>query len=153
MSITARLHRTVTRGRVAGARRRLVGLFVTLTACGDGGGGSAAELPGCPVTYATCSEIVDLTGETGGIQIAPQATFVYTPNCIRITTTQAVAIGASAAHPLKAGSCAPSDFVNGPVTSERTYTFTAPGRYGFYCSNHGGDSGAGMSGVIEVVSP
>jgi plastocyanin len=39
-------------------------------------------------------------------------------------------------------------FVNGPHTYQ--YTFNNPGTFRFYCANHGGPGGIGMSGTITV---
>src|SRR6185295_16902649 len=37
-----------------------------------------------------------------------------------------------------------------PFGDTFTYTFSAPGRYPYYCANHGGPGGEGMSGAIVV---
>ena len=37
---------------------------------------------------------------------------------------------------------------NGP--EEYSFTFTTPGTYNFFCANHGGPGGIGMSGTVIV---
>jgi plastocyanin len=37
---------------------------------------------------------------------------------------------------------------NGP--EEYSFTFTSAGTFAFYCANHGGPGGSGMSGTVTV---
>ena len=36
-------------------------------------------------------------------------------------------------------------------SDEHLFTFMNPGRYGYFCSQHGDDGGQGMAGLIEVI--
>lgn len=116
----------------------------------DGGGGPDAGGALCAADFAGCTQFVDLTGEAN-VVIATTKSFTYDEKCIRITTGQEITIEASGLHPLNAATCSPEDFVDGPVTANGTYIITQPGIYGYYCGNHGGNTGTGMAGAIEVV--
>ena len=92
-----------------------------------------------------------------GILIAPTAVaggiaqtvgikgFNYTPTVVAIAPGQTVDFTASGFHPLRLDD---ASVVN--CTQDCNVTYTTPGSYGFYCGNHGGVGGVGMSGVVQV---
>ena len=119
----------------------------------DVDGGSAPE--GCALTFSDCDTFEDMTGMaavTIGITGTGPADFAYDPHCVRISTGTVVTIDASALHPLNNASCSPDDspLPTIPAVLEDDYTFTTAGAYGYFCSNHGTNAGAGMAGLIVV---
>jgi plastocyanin len=120
----------------------------------DSGGADSGPPEGCPLTYSGCTTFEDLTGETTVevTIVAAGASFAYEPHCIRISAGTTVSIPAEAIHPLDDASCSPetSPLPETPTVVDGDYTFTAAGAYGFFCSVHGSDTGAGMAGLIVV---
>lgn len=92
-----------------------------------------------------------------GILIAPAAVasgiaqsvgikgFTYTPTVVDIEPGQTVDFTATGFHPLRL-----DDAPEVTCTQDCNVTYTAPGSYGFYCENHGGAAGVGMSGLVQV---
>lgn len=72
--------------------------------------------------------------------------FSYTPADVTIEAGQVVAFTASGFHPL-----AFDDNVDLACGKDCAIVFRTPGEYGFYCTNHGGPEGAGMSGTVTVI--
>ena len=115
---------------------------------GGAGGGSAggtaggAANPGCP-GYAGCTTFTDGTTVT-----FPNLNDTYSPKCLRVRVGQQVTFaGDFGDHPLEQ-SCGPAaNVINGTATA----TFTVPGVYGYWCTDHGSSGGSGMAGAIEVV--
>lgn len=70
--------------------------------------------------------------------------FTYTPNTLTITQGDSVAFAASGTHPLR------SDDSLFSCDANCTVPFPDVGEFRFYCDNHGGPGGAGMSGIIIV---
>jgi plastocyanin len=110
---------------------------------------------GCAVTFSGCSDLEDHTGEaalTIGITGTSALDFAYAPHCVRVAVGTTVTIPGSALHPLHGATCSPTDSPLPTVATpaDGDYTFTAPGAYGYYCNNHGANTGDGMSGVIVV---
>jgi hypothetical protein len=107
----------------------------------DGGGLPAGS---CDGDYANCTSFTDLP-DGGTISFTCCA---YSPKCVRIRAGQSLRFnGTFGDHPL-AQACGPADVI---ANAPGPYTFTAPGRYGFYCLAHGTESGTGMAGAIDVV--
>lgn len=107
----------------------------------------AARAP-CPDTFAGCATIEDHTG-VATFAVSFGTGNSYAPNCIRVSAGTVVTLPASAFHPLARASCSPAaapalDSTGGD------YTFDTAGSYGYYCANHGSDTGAGMAGLIIV---
>lgn len=70
--------------------------------------------------------------------------FTYTPNDLTIQVGDSVDFAASGTHPLR------SDDDLFSCNAACTQTFDTPGEYRYYCANHGGAGGQGMSGIIIV---
>lgn len=71
--------------------------------------------------------------------------FTYTPNDLTIQVGDSVDFAASGTHPLR------SDDDLFSCNAACTQTFDTPGEYRYYCANHGGAGGQGMSGIVRVV--
>lgn len=72
--------------------------------------------------------------------------FTYTPNTLTIVSGDSVSFTASSFHPLRTD----DDIFS--CDANCTQTFNTVGEFRFYCNNHGGPGGAGMSGIIIVQS-
>jgi plastocyanin len=72
--------------------------------------------------------------------------FTYTPNTLTIAPGDSVSFTASSFHPLRTD----DDIFS--CDANCTQTFNTVGEFRFYCNNHGGPGGAGMSGIIIVQS-
>ena len=93
-------------------------------------------------TLARSSETVALGGTTHQVGVSG---FTYTPNDLTIQLGDSVDFTASNLHPLR------SDDDLFSCNANCTQTFNTPGQFRYYCDNHGGPGGQGMSGVITVV--
>ena len=103
----------------------------------------------CPEAFAGCTEFVDRTRPNQARDIDFDFK-LYQPKCLRIRAgQQAQFIGTFTNHPLH-GACGGTipRVTNG---TSRVVTFNTPGRYGYYCTNHGNPTGVGMAGLIDVV--
>lgn len=93
--------------------------------------------------------LVDKTKATVGISDG------YTPRCLKVKVGTAVSIEASRRHPLMAqrdiAGVANPFAADGESESTLTHTLSKPGYYGYFCTNHGDESGSGMAGSIQVV--
>ncbi|MBK7862286.1 MAG: hypothetical protein IPJ65_27495 [Archangiaceae bacterium] len=119
---------------------------------GDAGGASAGGSAGgveagCP-GYADCIAFT----EPATLEVTfPNGNESYEPQCLKVHAGQSVTFsGSFASHPLSQ-KCGPAVVLAGQSGSNRTFTFTVPGVYGYYCTQHGTSSGSGMAGAIEVV--
>lgn len=101
-----------------------------LSARGDAGRDSSAPIT---VTGGTTHQV----GISG---------FTYTPNTLTIAPGDSVSFTASSFHPLRTD----DDIFS--CDANCTQTFNTVGEFRFYCNNHGGPGGAGMSGIIIVQS-
>jgi plastocyanin len=93
----------------------------------------AAEGPAPATTLGGTTHQVGISG------------FTYTPDDLTIQVGDSVAFAASGMHPLR------SDDGLFSCDAACTQTFDAPGEYRYYCDNHGGAGGQGMSGIVRVV--
>jgi len=93
------------------------------------------------------ANIIEVLGPAGGDRFAP--------------ADLAVLVGTTVTWHWPAGSLQHNVVGDDPTTpdgsgqladGERIYTFTfdAPGVYRYYCANHGGPNGSGMSGIVTV---
>ncbi len=78
----------------------------------------------------------------------------YTPRCLKVKSGTAVTIQASERHPLQ-GVQVPGNpsnpFVRGSdATRPETHTLVEPGKYAYFCTDHGDSHGGGMAGEILV---
>ena len=73
--------------------------------------------------------------------------FTYTPNTLTIAPGDSVSFTASGVHPLRTD----DDIFS--CDANCTQTFNTVGEFRFYCNNHGGPGGQGMSGIITVQAP
>ena len=84
--------------------------------------------------------------ESGGIaQSIVIDGFSYTPANADINYGETVSFEASGFHPLRF-----DDTADIACDVDCDVTFLAAGPAGFYCSNHGGPNGSGMSGTLTV---
>jgi plastocyanin len=74
----------------------------------------------------------------------------YTPACLKVKAGTTVTIDASRGHPLQ-GVGNHNPFRRGSeATSPETHQLNEPGRYDYFCTRHGDESGRGMAGTILV---
>jgi len=73
--------------------------------------------------------------------------FTYTPNTLTIAPGDSVSFAASGVHPLRTD----DDIFS--CDANCTQVFDTVGQFRFYCNNHGGPGGQGMSGIIIVQAP
>ncbi|HHZ64216.1 MAG TPA: PKD domain-containing protein [Flavobacteriales bacterium] len=79
------------------------------------------------------------------------SSFSFTPSTVTIVSGDSVYFsGASPLHPVAQDGSAWVPFTVSTMISSEIAT---PGSYPFYCQNHGGPGGTGMSGVITVQAP
>ena len=69
----------------------------------------------------------------------------YTPSELDIEAGDTVRFSASGSHPLR------SDDQSFACDKDCVVAFPQPGEFGFFCDNHGGPGGLGMSGLIRVL--
>jgi plastocyanin len=74
----------------------------------------------------------------------------YTPRCLRVLAGSEVTIAASRRHPLAPQIGNDKNPIRFTESTE-TYVFDEPGRYGYFCTDHGTQDGRGMAGEIIVV--
>ena len=104
---------------------------------------------GCPAAFAGCTTFTVRTGAQQARDITFEP-FVYTPKCLRVRVGQQVQfVGAFSDHPLQSACGGTIPHVTSGTS--RVVTFTTPGLYGYYCTNHGTPAGADMAGAIDVV--
>lgn len=130
--------------------RRLAPLWIVgLVACGGGARAPVAD-GGCPADYAGCTAFVDATG-AGANRVVTFADFEYSPKCLRVKVGQEVTFrGDFVSHPLRTA-CAPERLLEESAGTTRAFTLRTPGRYGYYCLEHGNERGQAMAGAIDVV--
>lgn len=77
----------------------------------------------------------------------------YSPACLKVKAGTVVTIQASNGHPLQGvqGDGPANPFRRGSeATSPETHQLNEPGRYDYFCTRHGDESGRGMAGTILV---
>jgi plastocyanin len=107
----------------------------------------------CPGAFSGCTTFVDLRSDPNPTIRFPVGGDRYAPDCVRVRVGQIVTfLGDFGPHEL-AQSCGPvPSLVSASSGQQLTVAFTeGVGVYGFYCTQHGGQSGSGMAGAIEVV--
>jgi PKD domain len=87
-----------------------------------------------------------LLAATHDIGIGPSNT--YSPKSLRVAAGDTVRWEANDTHPLVF-----EDGGGGPYTSNQERILDKPGTVAFYCDEHGGPGGAGMSGAVTVNAP
>jgi plastocyanin len=130
-------------------------------AAGAGGaGGGSADDAGAFMPVAPCNSTDDYTVATSApVGITFNNTLTYTPKCAKILPGWSVVFTGDATdfgvHPLFPSSSR-GDAADNPITqvlsgtTSPVFTFSKPGFYGYYCIEHGTDSGSGMAGVVWV---
>lgn len=105
----------------------------------------------CPDTFGGTTALEDHTADTMVTMTVTGTigSFAYSPNRIRIHTGTMVTIPGGGIHPLMQATCSAA---GGPTITSAggTFTFTTPGLYGYYCGNHGSNTGTGMAALIVV---
>jgi plastocyanin len=128
----------VTLGNIAGT--------VTITA-------TAGTLTGSPLTFNATATTTPPQGQTvqvlsaGGTRFSPANLTI----AVHSTVTWNWPVGSIGHNVVPDNGTIPATsggLVNGPNTY--SYTFDVPGTYRYYCANHGGPGGFGMSGTITV---
>lgn len=113
-------------------------------------GDDAATPTECSATFADCTttSTEDFTG-MATVTIGFGAGNTYDHKCIRVSAGTVVTLPGSSFHPLTAASCSTA---GGPTltTTGGDFTFANAGHYGYYCANHGTDTGQFMAGLIIV---
>jgi plastocyanin len=119
----------------------------------DGGAQDAGSGNECATTFANCTTFTDHTdGGTPTVGFGGGLGNNYSPKCLRIKAGQSITFsGAFTSHPLDQA-CGPVDVITATDTgSTASFTFSATGRYGYFCTVHGTSTGTGMAGAINVV--
>jgi plastocyanin len=117
---------------------------------GGGGDGSAAF-----VAFAPCTSESAYVSNATEIAFGGTLGLVYSPACLKIAAgTQVTFSGDFGTHPL-APSTTRGMPSNNPIVvtgsgTTMSFTFDAPGFYGYFCGEHGTDQGSGMAGMIWV---
>lgn len=92
----------------------------------------------------------DFVTATGDVSVGITG-FAYTPRCLKVKAGSLVTFAASSHHPLQGvGPLNPILDPMGGATATKTVRFDLPGHYGYFCVNHGGNNGSGMTGVVWV---
>lgn len=107
----------------------------------------------CNTPFSNCSNFTDLTMSATPVITFPGGNDRYSPKCVRVRLGQTVTFqGDFGPHPMTQA-CGPvTGLFNASSGSSLSVTFTeALGTYGYYCTQHGSQSGTGMAGAIEVV--
>ncbi len=123
---------------------------------GGASSGGAAGSTGALVDLAGCTEATASDKSGGGaIVTAGAGGPKYSPACLKIKVGESIEFkGTSSIHPL-VGMTTVGTQPNpiGPEsTVDKTVKFDAPGSFGFYCTNHGGDgASSGMVGAVYVL--
>jgi plastocyanin len=108
---------------------------------------------GSPVTFTATANPIVPEGETvqvltaGGTRFSPANLTI----AVHATVTWNWPVGSIGHNVVPDNGSIPATsggLVNGPNTY--SYTFDVPGTYRYYCLNHGGPAGVGMSGTITV---
>jgi plastocyanin len=126
---------------------------------GVGGAGGGAVDADAFMPLAPCNTVDDYTiaaSDPSGITF--DNTLTYAPKCLKILPGWSLVFTGNATnfgvHPLFPSSR--GDAADNPITqvlsgtTSPVFTFTKPGYYGYYCAEHGTDSGSGMAGVVWV---
>jgi len=107
----------------------------------------------CNANYSGCTSFTDLTLAANPTVRFPVGGDRYSPDCIRVKLGQSVTFeGTFFSHPLAQG-CGPVPALL-EASTNNTFTVTFDqglGVYGYFCTQHGSQSGSGMAGAIEVV--
>jgi plastocyanin len=113
-------------------------------------GPDAGSENGCAPQFAGCATYVDATAEAANRTVA-FSSFQYSPKCLQVAAGQSVTFsGSFSFHPLKQA-CGPAPVITATSTgSSKSFVFTDPGEYGYFCSAHGSAAGTGMAGSILV---
>jgi plastocyanin len=129
----------------------------TAVDCGSGlcqGQRCVAPINVCSAVFSGCRTFLDLRQDPAPTIHFPAGGARYSPDCIQVRFGQTVEFsgGDFSNHPLSQA-CGP---VMGKLSASAGTTLRvtfddALGVYGFYCRQHGSNSGSGMAGAIEVV--
>ncbi len=138
------------------------GISTTTWTLGPGAGSqtamaSATGADGSPVSFTAMAEdntppppppsaTIQVLGPSGGNRFDPTQVTIQAGQTVKWTWPSG-----SIQHNVKPDAVEPTisgPLVNGP--HEYSFTFTTAGTYDFYCNNHGGPGGAGMSGTVIV---
>ena len=108
---------------------------------------SAVDLDAQSFAGCAASAFSAVTGPQK-VSIAGRA---YAPKCLKVAVGSEVTIEAATSHVLQGvGTDNPIYDELGGAVAPKTVTFTKPGVYGYYCMQHGDDTGQGMAGAILV---
>lgn len=147
-------------GRGQGGQGGLAG-----QAGGEGGGGKTdggsdrTDAASGFMAFAPCTTEGAYVSNTTQIAFGGTVGFNYSPACLKIAPGTTVTFtGDFSTHPLipsvSRTAPAPNPIVaTNPSTQgapTASFTFTAPGFFGYFCGAHGDDQGDDMSGVIWV---
>lgn len=103
----------------------------------------------CSEGVAGCTAFEDRTAAGAAREIT--FSFDPSPRCLKVKAGQQVTFnGPSDFHPL-VQNCGPASALGNSEASPTVVTYTTPGLYGYFCSNHGNPpSGSNMAGAILV---
>jgi plastocyanin len=120
----------------------------------DGGGDRADALSGF-MAFAPCATESAYVSNTTAIAFGGTLGLNYSPACLKTTPGATISFsGDFATHPLIPSTiritAASNPIVMTTTGTTKSFTFSAPGFYGYFCGAHGDDQGDAMSGVIWV---
>jgi plastocyanin len=146
---------------LAAAALLAVGCGDTTSNGGDMSGGSDMAMAGGDMATfgpAPCTKMTDymaISGTSTTVMFGGALGDSYSPKCLSVKTGTTVTwMGDFTSHPLRPST---RGTTGNPImaTSSGTstsFTFGAVGFFPWFCLNHGSDSGAGMSGVVQVTN-
>jgi plastocyanin len=107
------------------------------------------------MAFAPCASATAYVSDTTQIAFGGTLGFNYSPACLKTTPGATITFsGDFATHPLIPSTiritASSNPIVMTTTGTTASFTFTAPGFYGYFCGAHGDDQGDAMSGVIWV---
>jgi plastocyanin len=107
------------------------------------------------MAFAPCTAASAYVSNTTDIAFGGTVGFNYSPACLKIAPGATVTFsGDFATHPLIPSTiritASSNPIVMTTTGTTKSFTFDAPGFYGYFCGAHGDDQGDAMSGVIWV---
>jgi plastocyanin len=119
------------------------------------GGADRTDATSGFMAFAPCASASDYVSNTTVVAFGGTLGFNYAPACLKAAPGATITFGGDfATHPLAPSVSRTTPGPN-PIASTnsgtiKTFTFDAPGFYGYFCLEHGTDDGIAMAGMIWV---
>jgi plastocyanin len=119
------------------------------------GGTDRTDAASAFMAFAPCASESAYVSNTTAVAFGGTLGLNYSPACLKAAPGTTITFsGDFATHPLTPStsrtSPGPSPIVSTDTGTTKSFTFTAPGFYGYYCLQHGDDQGDAMAGMIWV---